>query len=95
MQKFVRRVNKIHVSSLATHHQVQVSGPLIEHYIFLKFLRSSQKDFGKKTTLSLSGKAYREQLGRAGTAMGGNILGTIAHQYSPRIRFEVRIITRS
>lgn len=56
----------------------------VTHCIFTK------TDIGATTKLALSSHIDRQNMSRLGVISGGNIMGTIVHQYSPRINFQVR-----
>jgi hypothetical protein len=59
---------------------------LVAHCLFTK------TDISETTKLALSSHIDRQNISRLGVMSGGNILGTIAHQYSPRINFQVRYV---
>ncbi|KIM85726.1 hypothetical protein PILCRDRAFT_5383 [Piloderma croceum F 1598] len=60
--------------------EVQISSLIVRHSI--------RKEFGEKTKLALSSSIASDEVIGVGVISAGNILGTIAHQYSPRIGLE-------
>lgn len=85
LRGFNTRLREIRISSFTLRHSFQVI-PRVLPAVHGAISREPQRAINDKTRLILTTRAVS---GRAGAS---NLLGTIKHQYSPRLNFEVSIL---